>query len=124
MALFKSGDPVIDEYNNYSTEQLIQIVTDKNGTYAPGVVEAARSILLGRGHDYRTKEQKAAEKQLNNTNASRNTPSTSPMPLLRLRPDQSIKRNRPPISSALKGWYWIWLVFVLVRLIACLMKHS
>jgi len=111
MALFKSGDPVIDEYNNYSTEQLIQIVTDKNGSYSPGVVAAARSILLARGYDYRTKEQKAAEKQL-------------AKPLPRVRPDQSIKRNRPPISTAIKGWYWIWLVFVLVRLVACLLKHD
>jgi hypothetical protein len=122
MALFKSGDPVIDEYNNYSTEQLIQIVTDEHGSYAPGVVAAARSILLGRGYDYRTKDQKAAEKQLKAINASRNTTSSTTTP--RVRPDQSIKRNRPPISTAIKGWYWIWLVFVLVRLVACLMKHD
>lgn len=113
MALYKSGDPIIDQYNNYSTEQLIQIVTDTGGSYLPSVVEAARSILLGRGYDYRTKEKKAAQK----TSAA--TPA-----LPRVRPDQSIKTNRPPISSAIKGWYWIWLVFVLVRLVACLMKHS
>jgi len=110
MALFKSGDPIIDQYNNYSTEQLIQIVTDTNGSYLPGVVEAARSILLGRGYDYRTREQKAAQ----------NTASALP----RVRPDQSIKTNRPPVSSAIKGWYWIYLVFVLVRMVACLIKHG
>lgn len=113
MALFKSGDPIIDQYNHYSTEQLIQIVTDKNGSYLPGVVEAARSILLRRGYDYRTREQKAAE----------NRAAASPA-LPRVRPDQSIKTNRPPVNSAIKGWYWIWLVFVLVRMIACLLKHS
>jgi hypothetical protein len=113
MALYKSGDPIIDQYNNYSTDQLIQIVTDTSGSYLPGVVEAARSILLGRGYDYRTKEQKAAQ----------NTPPAAPAPP-RVRPDQSIKQNRPAVNSAIKGWYWIWLVFVLVRLVACLMKHS
>ncbi|AEW01360.1 hypothetical protein A4D02_31425 [Niastella koreensis] len=113
MALFKSGDPIIDQYNNYSTEQLIQIVTDTKGNYLPGVVEAARSILLGRGYDYRTKEQKATQ----------NTASAIPA-LPRVRPDQSIKTNRPQIGSAIKGWYWIYLVFVLVRLVACLMKHG
>jgi|GEM_PF-5812977 len=113
MALFKSGDPIIDQYNNYSTEQLVKIVTDTNGSYLPGVVEAARSILLGRGYDYRPKKQKAA--------ASTATPAPA---LPRLRPDQSIKRNRPPVNAAIKGWYWIWLVFVLVRMVACLMKHS
>lgn len=110
MALFKLGDPIIDQYNTYSTEQLIRIVTDTPGRYLPGEVEAARSILLGRGYDYRTEAQKAAQK----------TPAAMP----RLRPDQSIKANRPQISSAIKGWYWIWLVFVLVRMVACLMKHS
>ena len=114
MALFKSGDPIIDKYNSYRTEQLIEIVTDKSGTYSPGVVAAARSILLGRGHDYRTREQKTAE---------RKTTSATAAPLPRLRPNQSIKQNRPPVSTAMKGWYWIWLVFVLVRLVACLMKH-
>lgn len=113
MALYKSGDPIIDQYNNYSTEQLIQIVTDTSGSYLPGVVEAARSILLGRGYDYRTAAQKAAQ----------NSVAAAPVPP-RVRPDQSIKTNRPPVNSAIKGWYWIWLVFVLVRLIACLMKHS
>ena len=113
MALFKSGDPIIDQYNNYSTEQLIQIVTDTNGSYLPGVVEAARSILLGRGYDYRTREQKAVQ----NTG-----PAASALP--RVRPDQSIKTNRPPVSSAIKGWYWIYLVFVLVRMVACLIKHG
>lgn len=113
MALFKSGDPIIDQYNNYSTEQLIQIVTDTNGSYLPGVVEAARSILLGRGHDYRTREQKAAQ----NTAAAASAPP-------RVRPDQSIKTNRPAVSSAIKGWYWIYLVFVLVRMVACLIKHG
>jgi hypothetical protein len=113
MALYKSGDPIIDQYNSYSTEQLIQIVTDMGGSYLPGVVEAARSILLGRGYDYRTKQQKAAQ----------NTSTAAPA-LPRVRPDQSIKRNRPKVNSAIKGWYWIWLVFALVRMVACLMKHS
>jgi hypothetical protein len=113
MALYKSGDPIIDQYNSYSTEQLIKIVTDTTGSYLPDVVEAARSILLGRGYDYRTATQKAAK----------NTSPTVPA-LPRVRPDQSIKRNRPPVNSAIKGWYWIFLVFVLVRLVACLMKHS
>ena len=113
MALYKSGDPIIDEYNNYTTEQLIQIVTDTKGSYLPGVVEAARSILLGRGYDYRTPVQKAGQ----------NTPPAAPA-RPRIRPDQSIKTNRPPIGSAIKGWYWIYLVFVLVRLVACLIKHG
>jgi hypothetical protein len=55
---------------------------------------------LGRGYDYRTQEQKAAQ----------NIAAAIPA-LPRVRPDQSIKTNRLPVSSAIKGWYWIWLVF-------------
>ena len=55
--------------------------------------------------------------------AAQNTSAATPA-LPRVRPDQSIKQNRPPVNSAIKGWYWIWLVFVLVRLVACLMKHN
>jgi len=68
-SLFKSGDPIIDLYNNNGTEQLIQIVTNTSGHYFPGVVEAAR-------------------------------------------------------RSPIKGWFRTWLVFGLVRLVACLMKHN
>ena len=120
MPLFKTGDAVNDQYAGYSTEQLIQIVTDKNESYAPGVVEAARRILLVRGHDYRTKEQKAAQRQVNAINTAREKVSAATLPQHRLRPNQ---QTRPPSGgSFLKGWHWVWIIFIIVRVIGCLVK--
>lgn len=115
MSLFKTGDAMHDQYAGYSTEQLIQIVTDKNESYAPGVVETARRILLARGHDYRTKEQKAAEKQLQTINRTReNTAAAS-----QVRPYQ---QRTPAKGSSLKPWHWILIIYFIVRAVGCLAK--
>jgi hypothetical protein len=119
MPLFKSGDPMHDRYAGYTTGQLIQIVTDKNNSYLPGEVETARRILLARGHDYRTKEQKTAEKKLQAINQERETIITTNIP-----PRVRVNRqNRPSAGSGIKWWHWIWIILIMIRMIGCLFQH-
>ena len=116
MSLFKTGDPVHDEYASLSTERLIEIVTDTEGFYSEGAVAAARKILLTRGHDYRTKEQKKAEKQVNafvreTQWAQQQTPR--------------VRLNRPTSgNTGLKWWQWLWIILILVRVISCLTRNG
>src|SRR5690242_13618652 len=114
MSLFKTGDPIHDEYANHSTEQLIKIVTDTEGFYSEGAVSAARRILLTRGLDYRTKEQKKKEKEVEASARERQ---------LREQETPRIRFSRPASDgTGLKWWQWIWIIVVLVRIIGCLMK--
>lgn len=116
MSLFKTGDPIHDEYANYSTEQLIKIVTDTEGFYSEGAVSSARRILLTRGYDYRTQEQKKAEKATEHI--IRETQ-------WREQQTPRVRLNRPPSGgTGLKWWQWIWIVAILVRIIGCLIKNS
>jgi hypothetical protein len=123
MALFKSGNNTSDQYASYSNKQLIDIVTDKTGNHSPDVVEAARRILLVRGHDYRTKEQKDAEKQLQAATREQEAAATIRSPRTRIR--SRTRTYTPYIPSSgygLKTWHWI--IIILIRAIACLARHS
>lgn len=122
MPLFKSGDALNDQFASYTTEQLIQIVTDKNNSYLPGEVETARRLLLVRGYDYRSKEQKTAEKELQAINQSRETLITTNIPP----PVRVNRQSKPPSPGAsfLKNWMWVWVLFILVRMIGCLIQHG
>ncbi|OQP62137.1 hypothetical protein A3860_29760 [Niastella vici] len=126
MSLFKTGDATYDKYAAYSTEQLVQIVTDTSGNYQPGVVDTARRILLARGFDYRTKEQKAAEKQLKAINATRERTSTTTTAAATTAFSRRQVRgqSRPANNSGLKAWHWIWIAFIIIRMIGCLMRHG
>jgi hypothetical protein len=116
MSLFKTGDSIHDEYANLSTEQLIKIVTDTEGFYTEGAVSAARKILLTRGLDYRTKEQKKAEKEVEAIIGERQW---------REQQTPRVRLNRPASgNTGLKWWQWIWIVVILVRIIGCLIKKS
>ena len=119
MPLFKTGDAVNDLYASYSTEQLIQIVTDKNESYTPGVVESARRILLVRGFDYRTKAQQVAQRQVNAVNSARENAAAATLPRVRINP-----QNRPAKVSSLKPWHWILIIYFMIRLVGCLWKLS
>jgi hypothetical protein len=120
MSLFKTGDELHDQYASYTTEQLIQIVTDNDGFYSGNKVETARRILLTRGHDYRTKEQKAAEHEVKAMNLARENAAATTPPRVR------INRPRQPSSGSagLKTWHWIWITLILVRVIGCLLKKG
>ena len=126
MALFKSGNRTNDQYASYTTEQLIDIVTDKTGKHSPDEVEAARRILLVRGHDYRTKEQKAADQQA--TAQARTHSSSTSSATTFATPRVRVNRQRPSWGSSggtgLKTWHWIWIILMLVRAIACLTRHN
>ena len=116
MSLFKTGDPIHDEYANHSTEQLIKIVTDTEGFYSEGAVSAARRILLTRGLDYRTKEQKKAEKA---------TEAFVREVQWREQQTPRVRLNRPASGgTGLKTWHWIWIVLILVRVISCLARNG
>lgn len=117
MALFKTGDPEYDQYSSYTTEQLIKIVTDTDGFYNQGPsAETARKILLARGFDYRTKEQKKAEKEgkdfVRETQwAQQQTPR--------------VRLNRPTSAgTGLKWWQWLWIILIIVRVISCLARNG
>jgi len=112
MSLFKTGDVTHDQYATFSTEQLVQIVTDTTGRYQPEEVDTARRILLVRGFDYRTKEQKAAE--ITAARAGTTTAFTQP-PVRR--------QSQPANKSGLKAWHWIWIILATIRMIGCLMRH-
>jgi hypothetical protein len=118
MSLFKTGDTTHDQYASYPTAQLIEIVTGKTGNHQPGEVETARRILLARGLDYRTKKQKAAEKQLQAINQDRGNTSSSPFPWL--------NRQYKPFSggSGLKAWHWVWITIIIIRIIGCLARNG
>ena len=113
MSLFKTGDPIHDEYASLSTEQLIKIVTDTEGFYSEGAVAAARKILLTRGFDYRTKEQKKAEKEVEAA-VGETQWAQQQTPRLRLK----------PAGTGLKWWQWLWIILILVRVISCLARNG
>lgn len=115
MSLFKTGDPIHDEYASLSTEQLIKVVTDTEGFYSEGAVAAARKILLTRGFDYRTKEQKKAEKEVEA--AVRETQWRQQQPRIRLKRPASA-------GTGLKWWQWLWIILILVRVISCLARNG
>lgn len=123
MSLFKTGDATYDQYATYSTDELIQIVTNTTGSYLPGVMDTARRILLVRGFDYRTKEQKAAEKQLKAINNTRERSATTSSAFSQSRAGIN-RRNRPANNFGLKPWQWVWITLAIIRMIACLAKHS
>jgi hypothetical protein len=114
MALFKSGDPVFDRLNKYSTEQLLQIVTSTNGSNSTDVIEAARQILATRGLDKPIMDQKAEKQTGAYTNQERVTPLVQPRP----------QYSEPsPGGSTFKTWHVILVILFIVRLIACLARH-
>jgi hypothetical protein len=117
MALFKSGDPEYDQYAGYTTEQLIQIVTDTDGFHNQGPsVETARRILLSRGLDYRTSEQKEADRQ---------TEALARDMEWRGQQRPRVRLNRPASGgTGLKWWHWLWIVLILVRVISCLARNG
>jgi hypothetical protein len=119
MPLFKTGDAIKDQYAAYSTEQLIQIVIEKNGNYTPGVVETARTILLGRGFDYRTKEQKAAQKELHAINTTRENTGSAILSQPLVRPTRPNNQSK---NSSIKSWHWFLIIFFILRMVGCLIK--
>jgi hypothetical protein len=106
MSLFKSGDPVFDRLNKYSTEQLLHIVTNTNGSNSTDVVNAARQILAARGYDSPNLQQ--------NGDTNRQTVT----PLVRPRPEP------PSGETTFKPWHVILVILFIVRLIACLARHN
>ncbi len=121
MPLFKTGDATHDQFAGYTTEQLIEIVTDTSGSYLAGEVETARKVLLARGYDYQSREQKRAEQEVQAINASRNNTASRQFPTPRVRITRS---NQPPTGgSRLKTWHWIWIILIFIRVIGCLMQH-
>ena len=121
MPLFKTGDAIKDQYAAYSTEQLIQIVTDNHGTYTPGIVETARTILLGRGLDYRTKEQKAAQKELHAITRTRESTGSAILSQPLVRPTRPNNQSK---NSSIKAWHWFLIIFMIVRMVGCLIKFG
>lgn len=115
MPLFKSGDPVFDRLNKYSTEQLLHIVTSTNANNSADVVEAARQILAERGYDNPNMQQKA-ETQASTYNINGIGTPVQPQPTY----------PEPPPSSGteFKPWHVILVILFIVRLIACLARHS
>lgn len=115
MSSFKPGDPVFDRLNKYSTEQLLHIVTSTNGSNSTDVVNAARQILAARGHDNPGMQQ-SAEKQAGSYSIQGDTPQLRPQP----------EYAAPPPSSGtdFKPWHIILVILFIVRLIACLARHS
>lgn len=121
MPLFKTGDATHHQFAGYTTQQLIEIVTGTNGSYLPGEVETARKVLLARGLDYRTSEQKRAEQEVRAINATSDNAARRQFPSPRVRITRS---NYPPTGgSGLKPWHWIWIVLIFIRVIGCLMQH-
>lgn len=121
MPLFKTGVAINDQYAACSTEQLIHIVTDKQESSPPGVVETARRILLGRWLDYRTKVQKAAQQQLHAINTARVNTATAMASQPRVRPYQ---QRTPSKGSSIKGWHWFLIIFFIIRMVGCLVKFG
>jgi hypothetical protein len=118
MSLFKTGDATHDQFATYTTEQLIEIVNDGD-SYLPGEVETARKVLLARGLDYRTSEQKQAEKELQRINALRDTAARDfATPRVRIN-----RTNQSDSGTGLKTWHWIWIIVILIRLIGCLIQN-
>lgn len=114
MSLFKSGDPVFDRLNKYSTEQLLHIVTSTNGSNSTDVVNAARQILAARGYDNPGMQQNA-EKQTGSYSIQGGTPQVRPQP-----------EYTPPPSSGtdFKPWHIILVILFIIRLVACLVRHN
>jgi hypothetical protein len=113
MALFKSGDPVFDRLNKYSTEQLLHIVTGTNGSNSTDVVEAARQILATRGLDNPITDQNAEKQTDAYSNQERVTPLVHPRPY----------SEPPPSGSTFKPWHVILVILFIVRVIACMARH-
>jgi hypothetical protein len=116
MSLFKSGDPVFDRLNKYSTEQLLHIVTSTNGSNSTDVINAARQILSTRGYDNPNMQQSAEKQAGANTIQGMDTSNFQPRPVY----------SEPPPSSGtdFKPWHVILVILFIVRLIACLARHS
>jgi hypothetical protein len=114
MSLFKSGDPVFDRLNKYSTEQLLHIVTNTNGNNSTDVVNAARQILATRGYGNANTQQNGEKQSGAYTNQETVTPLVRPRP----------QYSEPPSGNTFKPWHIILVILFIVRLIACLARHS